>query len=108
MLDILCKFAGLAAFPFDELTCGMDIGGWSHGGGHQGVRRRRETHARRVGRRGVGGGTLGGRHEEAIGLATAAAAQPGGRSAGRRELRDEEALHLVGEIGRGHAGTAAW
>ena len=37
IIDVMCKFAGLAAFPFDELTCGIEVGGWIHGGGHQGI-----------------------------------------------------------------------
>lgn len=36
-LDIMCKFSGLAAFPFDKLKCPMDVGGWSLSGGNQGI-----------------------------------------------------------------------
>ena len=37
MLDVMCKFQGLVAFPFDTLKCGIDMGGWIIGGGHQGI-----------------------------------------------------------------------
>ena len=37
ILDIMCKFSGLSKFPYDTLKCGMDVGGWIAGGGHQGI-----------------------------------------------------------------------
>ena len=37
ILDVMCKFSGLAAFPFDRLSCGIDVGGWIISGGHQGI-----------------------------------------------------------------------
>lgn len=36
-LDIMCKFSGLVAFPYDKLKCTVEIGGWSLGGGNQGL-----------------------------------------------------------------------
>ena len=36
-LDVLCKFSGLVAFPFDRLTCAVDFGGWSLSGRYQGI-----------------------------------------------------------------------
>ena len=37
ILDTLCKFSGLVAFPFDQLTCAMEWAGWSWSGGFQGI-----------------------------------------------------------------------
>ena len=28
-LDLLCRFSGFVAFPFDELSCAAEIGGWT-------------------------------------------------------------------------------
>ena len=36
-LDVLCKFSGLVAFPFDVLKCKIEFGGWVWSGGHQGI-----------------------------------------------------------------------
>ena len=36
-LDVLCKFSGLVAFPFDQLECAVDFGGWSLSGFYQGI-----------------------------------------------------------------------
>ena len=35
--DVMCKFHGLAQFPFDKLKCGIDMGGWAYSGLHQGI-----------------------------------------------------------------------
>ena len=35
--DVMCKFHGLAQFPFDKLSCGIDMGGWAYSGVHQGI-----------------------------------------------------------------------
>eukprot|EP00438_Fugacium_kawagutii_P007260 Skav221919 [mRNA] locus=scaffold5163:65683:67398:- [translate_table: standard] len=37
ILDTLCKFSGLVAFPFDTLKCAMEWGGWSYSDGFQGI-----------------------------------------------------------------------
>lgn len=37
MLDVMCKFSGLAAFPYDILKCGVEFGGWAMSGGYQGL-----------------------------------------------------------------------
>mmetsp|Transcript_54036 Transcript_54036/g.126832 ORF Transcript_54036/g.126832 Transcript_54036/m.126832 type:complete len:689 (-) Transcript_54036:31-2097(-) len=37
LLDTLCKFSGLVAFPFDRLKCSMEWGGWTFSGGFQGI-----------------------------------------------------------------------
>lgn len=37
MLDVMCRFSGLVAFPFDRLACGIEFGGWSLSGGWQGL-----------------------------------------------------------------------
>lgn len=37
MLDVLCRFSGLVAFPFDRLSCKMEFGGWMFSGGYQGI-----------------------------------------------------------------------
>ena len=37
MLDVMCKFSGLVAFPFDKLKCGIEFGGWSLSGGQMGL-----------------------------------------------------------------------
>ena len=37
MIDVMCKFSGLVAFPFDKLKCQLEFGGWILSGGHQGV-----------------------------------------------------------------------
>ena len=36
-IDVLCRFSGLVAFPFDELQCTFEIGGWSLDETHQGL-----------------------------------------------------------------------
>ena len=36
-LNIMCKFSGLVAFPFDNLKCTLEIGGWIMSGGYQGI-----------------------------------------------------------------------
>ena len=36
-LDVLCKFSGLVAFPYDTLKCSIELGGWTLSGLHQGV-----------------------------------------------------------------------
>mgnify|MGYP006148648297 CR=1 FL=1 len=37
MLDLMCKFSGLVAFPYDQLSCTMEIGGWSMSAAFQGI-----------------------------------------------------------------------
>lgn len=37
VLSIMCKFSGLVAFPFDELICPFELGGWTYSGGQQGL-----------------------------------------------------------------------
>jgi hypothetical protein len=37
VLDVMCKFSGLAAFPFDNLLCAIELGGYSYSGGYQGI-----------------------------------------------------------------------
>ncbi|CAE7666773.1 acr-7 [Symbiodinium pilosum] len=37
LLDTLCKFSGLVAFPHDVLKCSMEWGGWTYSGGYQGI-----------------------------------------------------------------------
>ncbi|CAE7416921.1 nAChRalpha1 [Symbiodinium sp. CCMP2592] len=37
LLDTLCKFSGLVAFPFDHLKCSMYWAGWTFSGGFQGI-----------------------------------------------------------------------
>ena len=37
LLDIMCKFVGLARFPWDNLQCGVDFGGWALSGRYQGI-----------------------------------------------------------------------
>ena len=37
MLDVMCKFSGLAAFPYDSLKCGVEFGGWAYSGAYQGL-----------------------------------------------------------------------
>lgn len=34
---VMCKFSGLANFPFDNLTCQIEFGGWAFSGGQQGI-----------------------------------------------------------------------
>lgn len=36
-LEVLCKYSGLVAFPFDTLKCQFDIGGWSLDARFQGI-----------------------------------------------------------------------
>ena len=36
-LEVMCKFSGLVAFPFDQLKCSMEFGGWGFSGGQQGI-----------------------------------------------------------------------
>ena len=36
-LDVMCKFSGLVAFPYDVMSCAIEIGGWGMSGGFQGV-----------------------------------------------------------------------
>ncbi|CAE7501314.1 acr-16 [Symbiodinium natans] len=45
ILDTLCKFSGLVAFPFDHLSCAMEWGGWSWSGGFQGIMLRGEGYS---------------------------------------------------------------
>ena len=37
ILDIMCKFSGLVAFPYDRLRCKLELGGWSMSDGFQGL-----------------------------------------------------------------------
>ena len=37
VLDVMCKFSGLVAFPFDSLQCPIEFGGWTFSGGQQGI-----------------------------------------------------------------------
>ena len=37
VLDILCRFSGLVAFPFDTLQCTMEMGGWMMSDALQGL-----------------------------------------------------------------------
>ena len=37
IIDVLCRFSGLVAFPFDQPSCALEIGGWMVSGGHQGI-----------------------------------------------------------------------
>lgn len=43
VLDVLCKFSGLVAFPYDELSCQFEIAGWGLSGGLQGLYFRRNS-----------------------------------------------------------------
>ena len=36
-LDVMCRFSGLIMFPYGEFSCPIEIGGWIHGGGIQGL-----------------------------------------------------------------------
>jgi nicotinic acetylcholine receptor len=36
-LDVMCKFSGLVAFPFDKLSCSIEFGGWLLSGAYQGI-----------------------------------------------------------------------
>ena len=36
-LNVMCKFSGLVAFPYDQLICPVEFGGWSFSGGYQGI-----------------------------------------------------------------------
>jgi len=37
ILDAMCKFSGLVAFPFDKLKCVMEWGGWAYGDAFQAI-----------------------------------------------------------------------
>jgi len=37
MLNVMCKFSGLTAFPFDNLKCAFEFGGWAFSGEQQGI-----------------------------------------------------------------------
>ena len=37
VLEVLCRFSGLVAFPFDTLKCSIEIGGWALSGAYQDV-----------------------------------------------------------------------
>lgn len=36
-LNVLCRFSGLSSFPYDTLSCPIEIGGWASGGEVQGL-----------------------------------------------------------------------
>ena len=36
-MDVLCQFSGLVRFPFDQLGCRIELGGWMYSGAHQGI-----------------------------------------------------------------------
>jgi nicotinic acetylcholine receptor alpha-10 len=36
-LDVMCKFKGLVNFPFDDLKCSIEFGGWMLSGAYQGI-----------------------------------------------------------------------
>jgi hypothetical protein len=37
VLDVMCRFSGLASFPYGDLSCPIEIGGWIHSGAYQGI-----------------------------------------------------------------------
>jgi hypothetical protein len=37
MLDLMCRFSGLVKFPFDTLSCPIEVGGWQTSGSTQGL-----------------------------------------------------------------------
>ena len=37
MLDIMCRFSGLVMFPYDRLSCSVEVGGWINSGARQGL-----------------------------------------------------------------------
>ncbi|KAL1520081.1 hypothetical protein AB1Y20_023556 [Prymnesium parvum] len=37
VLDIMCKFSGLVAFPYDRLKCRLEVAGWMMSDGFQGL-----------------------------------------------------------------------
>ena len=37
VLEVLCRFSGLVAFPFDQPSCSIEFGGWSLSGVYQGL-----------------------------------------------------------------------
>ena len=37
LMDVMCKFSGLVAFPFDTLKCTTEFGGWGMSGYQQGI-----------------------------------------------------------------------
>ena len=38
VLELLCRYSGLVAFPFDDLRCSTEIGGWAYSGLWQALR----------------------------------------------------------------------
>ena len=43
-LDVLCKFSGLVAFPYDKLRCTFELGGWVWSGSYQVPRSQLSAH----------------------------------------------------------------
>jgi hypothetical protein len=37
LLDVMCRFSGLIMFPFDTLSCPIEVGGWQTSGTYQGI-----------------------------------------------------------------------
>ena len=37
MLDVMCRFSGLASFPYGNLSCPIELGGWALSGAFQGI-----------------------------------------------------------------------
>ena len=37
-IHLICQFSGLVNFPFDEVGCRAELGGWILSGEHQGIR----------------------------------------------------------------------
>ena len=38
LLDVMCKFSGLVAFPYDSMRCSIEVGGWALDGNMQGIK----------------------------------------------------------------------
>ena len=37
IMSIMCRFSGLAAFPYGDLSCPIEVGGWANSGAFQGI-----------------------------------------------------------------------
>ena len=37
LVSLMCRFSGLVMFPYDKLSCPLDVGGWQLSGTHQGL-----------------------------------------------------------------------
>ena len=58
-LELMCRFSGLVAFPFDNLQCSFEVGGWTYSDFHQKIELEKTTDGEGFSIDALGGTSMG-------------------------------------------------